>query len=57
MIVAAVLFLPVVAIAWLDFALLRSRVVRYTSEWRDYQGRAVRTSARANDGNEPVAEP
>jgi len=38
-IVAGVLLLPIVVIAWIDFGLLRLRVTRYQREVRDHQKR------------------
>ena len=34
---ALVLFLPVVALAWIDYGLLSRRVARYSSELRQYR--------------------
>jgi hypothetical protein len=36
-VLAGVLFLPVVAVAWLDFALLRRRALGYLRELREYE--------------------
>src|SRR6266540_118303 len=37
LIVALVLFCPIVVLAWLDLALLQLRVARYTQELQEYQ--------------------
>lgn len=45
LVVASILFLPVVILAWIDFGLLRSRVARYTREREEYERRQA-TSGR-----------
>ena len=39
LIVALVLFCPIVVLAWLDLAVLQLRVARYTQELQEYQKR------------------
>jgi hypothetical protein len=39
-VIAAILLLPIVAVAWIDFGLLRFRAARYTRELREHQERA-----------------
>jgi hypothetical protein len=45
LVVASILFLPIVSIAWIDFGLLRSRATRYTREREEHERRQA-TSGR-----------
>jgi hypothetical protein len=39
-VIAAILLLPIVVVAWIDFGFLRLRVARYARELREHQERA-----------------
>jgi hypothetical protein len=48
LIVTAVLFLPVVALAWIDYAVLRHRASGYLRDLRDHEARLARIKTPGN---------
>lgn len=50
LVVAAVLFLPVVALAWLDYAVLRSRASGYLRDLREHESRRGPTPTKTPGG-------